>query len=172
MLYCIHVLSNLCFIIKNKLQYILHWQWLTCHDYFIFKINQHHDLNYFTLTSNPFDWVFLVYCNWKSLFSNIYLLTYEDDFVPSVITMHVYQYKNKAFVKSAPCVQLAPIPCNGQTWGKRARSLLLWIFIPRKPFSKTDIFVCVSGIPDSIRHAQIIIAHHHAPQIKKFLPVV
>ena len=36
--------------------------------------------------------------NWKSLFSDIYLLTNEDGFVPTVITMYVY--KNKACFKS------------------------------------------------------------------------
>ena len=56
---------------------MIHWPWL------LFKISQCQNVNFFTLTTNPFDWAFLVYHELKIIVFKY--LTYEDDFVPSVL---------------------------------------------------------------------------------------
>ena len=57
-------------------------------------------------------------------------------------------------------MQLASILCNGRTWVKSALGEFAAIsgcpiFIAWEPFSETDIFVCVSRIPDSIKQIEI-----------------
>ena len=57
--YCI--MSQIMFHYKKNIDIYFSLTWLSCQRYFIFKINKHHDINNFTLTSTPFDYAILVY---------------------------------------------------------------------------------------------------------------
>ena len=66
--------ENYVLLIKKIIQYIIFFTDTIELPWLIYiKINQHHNINYLTLT--PSDWALLVHCNEKELFSNIYLLT-------------------------------------------------------------------------------------------------
>ena len=100
------------------------------------------------------------------MFSNIYLLPYEDDFVSSVITMHINTFD--------PSVQLAPILCNGRTWVKRPLSefAAAYAYNIGTSFGNRHFGLCIwDTIPCQNVETTGIIAIIML-KIKKFLPAV
>ena len=82
------------------------------------------------------------------------------------------QWKPCIYKPFDPCVQLAPILCNRWT-GITGHYvfLLLCILIAWEPFSETDMFVCPSGIPDSIKSLKLraTIPHHNPSSCPKLI---